>query len=146
MILKIQINLLMPVRTNVRDRETQEKINDYNRMMLNRPIPVSLCVTYDRQLFNLFIYLFQLASQVRDGPTILRHIFNEILSIGGLSFCSRLWIILILILVLVYLLSPIDLLPELILGPIGYIDDIASFIGAMMYIVLLYRQDMGRRH
>ena len=42
----------MPVRTNVRDRETQEKINDYNRMMLNRPIPVSLCVTYDRQLFN----------------------------------------------------------------------------------------------
>ncbi|XP_003386546.1 PREDICTED: E3 ubiquitin-protein ligase RNF170-like [Amphimedon queenslandica] len=120
-----EINLLMPVRTNVRDRETQEKINNYNRMMLNRSIP--------------------LTSQVRDGPNILRHIFNEILSTSGLSFCSRLWIVFILLLTLAYLISPIDLLPELILGPIGFIDDIGSFIAAMMYIVILYRQDMGRR-
>ena len=132
----------MPVRTNVRDRETQEKINDYNRMMLNRSVPVSREIL----LIYSFFISFQLTSQIRDGPTILRHIFNEILSTSGLSFCNRLWIIFILLLALAYFISPIDLLPELILGPIGFIDDIGSFIAAMMYIVVLYRQDMGRRH
>ena len=82
---------------------------------------------------------------MRDGPTILRHVFSEMFSTSGLSYYNRLWIILILILVLVYFVSPIDILPELILGPIGYIDDLGSIIVAMMYIVQLYRQDMGRR-
>jgi uncharacterized membrane protein YkvA (DUF1232 family) len=48
-------------------------------------------------------------------------------------------------LAVVYLISPIDLLPEMLLGPIGYIDDIGSIIAAVIYIVQIYRQDMSTR-
>lgn len=138
----------MPVKTSVRDVGTQEKVNSYNRMMCNASIPVrarlhcSACHSDDNYNISLFL---QVTSQVRDGPTILRHVFSEMFSTSGLSYYNRLWIVLILILVLVYFVSPIDILPELILGPIGYIDDLGSIIVAMMYIVQLYRQDMGRR-
>jgi uncharacterized membrane protein YkvA (DUF1232 family) len=36
---------------------------------------------------------------------------------------------------LLYLISPIDLLPEYLLGPMGYIDDIGFIVIVFLYTV-----------
>ncbi len=36
---------------------------------------------------------------------------------------------------LLYLLSPIDLLPELLLGPAGYLDDVGFVVIVFLYTV-----------
>ena len=46
---------------------------------------------------------------------------------------------------MIYLISPIDLIPEAIFGPIGLIDDIISIIAVFVYIAGIYRQDMIQR-
>lgn len=84
-------------------------------------------------------------TQVRDTPTLLRHVLSELVSTRGLSFCNRVWIIVLMIFAMVYVISPIDLIPELLFGPIGYIDDIGSVIALIMYVVQIYRQDMSTR-
>lgn len=33
-----------------------------------------------------------------------------------------------IIIILIYLLSPVDLLPEFVLGPLGLVDDVAAVI------------------
>ena len=40
------------------------------------------------------------------------------------------FILFVLVLTLLYIISPVDLLPELLLGPVGYVDDVAVGIGA----------------
>lgn len=103
-------------------------------------------------MFGMFLSVYdlmlssQITTQVRDSPTILRHVFNELVSLNGISLCNRLWIILALILALLYLISPVDLIPELILGPIGFIDDIVLIFAALIYIAQLYRRDIGERN
>ena len=71
--------------------------------------------------------------------------FSELISTGGISFCNRIWIIVLLIFAMIYFISPVDLIPELILGPIGYIDDIGSIIAVLLYVMQLYRRDLSQR-
>jgi len=40
------------------------------------------------------------------------------------------FILFVLVLALLYIISPVDLLPELLLGPVGLADDVAVGIGA----------------
>ncbi|OOF69929.1 DUF1232 domain-containing protein [Rodentibacter caecimuris] len=40
-------------------------------------------------------------------------------------------------LILIYLLSPVDILPEALLGPLGLVDDIAA---VMLLIQLLFKK------
>lgn len=42
--------------------------------------------------------------------------------------------IVILGLALLYIILPVDLIPELVFGPIGYIDDVCVFIGAVWFL------------
>ncbi len=67
------------------------------------------------------------------------------MSSNGLSYTVRFWIIVLLLIVLVYFISPIDLIPELVFGRIGYIDDFGSIIVALVYLAHVYRKDMSRR-
>lgn len=43
--------------------------------------------------------------------------------------------IIVLGLAFLYIILPVDLLPELVLGPVGYIDDICVFIGAVWFLL-----------
>ncbi len=47
--------------------------------------------------------------------------------------------VLLLLVVIVYFVSPLDVLPEALLGPVGLIDDILVLIGSM-YLRRLSRQ------
>lgn len=46
-----------------------------------------------------------------------------------------------IIIILIYLLSPVDLLPEFVLGPLGLVDDIAAVI---LLIKLLTNKKNGK--
>ena len=49
--------------------------------------------------------------------------------------------IILICLKLLYIVSPVDLLPEIVFGPIGYIDDVIVFI---MVVFLIYRECASR--
>ena len=57
----------------------------------------------------------------------------------------RLHLILILVLIIVYLLSPLDLLPEAVFGVIGLLDDVIIIIGTLVYIAIVYRAFITER-
>ena len=44
------------------------------------------------------------------------------------------WIIFGIILCCIYIISPVDLMPEILLGPLGIIDD-AGVLGFMLFLV-----------
>jgi uncharacterized membrane protein YkvA (DUF1232 family) len=48
--------------------------------------------------------------------------------------------------VIIYFFSPIDLLPELLLGPLGYLDDIALAAYALNRLINLTDPAIVRRH
>lgn len=80
-----------------------------------------------------------------DVPTLLRHLWRELFTIRGLVLIRRLHLILILVLIIVYLLSPLDLLPEAVFGVIGLLDDVIIIIGTLVYIAIVYRTFITER-
>lgn len=43
--------------------------------------------------------------------------------------------IIVLGIAFIYIILPVDFIPEIIFGPIGYIDDIIAFIGAIWFLL-----------
>jgi len=50
-------------------------------------------------------------------------------------FIKQFWYVLLLI---IYIISPVDLVPEIIFGFIGYLDDFAVFVALSILLALLY--------
>jgi uncharacterized membrane protein YkvA (DUF1232 family) len=66
----------------------------------------------------------------------------------GATRKERLVLVLALVLALVYLISPFDVLPEALLGPIGLTDDLAA-LGVLLSLVRRIRlrlPDAARQH
>ena len=76
---------------------------------------------------------------IYDVPTLLRHLWRELFTVRGLLLIRRLHLIFIVLLIIVYLASPLDLLPEAVFGILGLVDDIIIIIGTLVYISLIYR-------
>lgn len=73
-------------------------------------------------------------------PVLLQYLRTDLFQLGGnLPVCTRLQFLFIFIAALAYLVSPIDLIPELIFGIFGYADDIFALFYAMFYAATLYR-------
>ena len=50
-------------------------------------------------------------------------------------FLNKLFLaIIVLGLAFLYIILPVDFIPEIIFGPIGYVDDILAFIGALWFL------------
>lgn len=47
------------------------------------------------------------------------------------------------ILLLIYVLSPIDLLPELVLGPIGFVDDAFAIFFLVYYLFVFFAEQIA---
>ena len=60
--------------------------------------------------------------------------------------CSRLYIAVVLLLAFVYLISPLDILPEGILGVFGLADDIYIIVAALLHSMSQYRTYVANRH
>ncbi len=47
---------------------------------------------------------------------------------------------------MVYLLSPLDIIPEAIFGVLGIVDDVFVILMMLLYITVAYRRFMADQH
>lgn len=100
-------------------------VNDYNRRFSGQP----------RSLMD----------RLRDVPTLLRHAFREMFSVGGLFWMFRIRILLCLMGALTYLVSPFDFIPEALFGLLGFMDDFFVILLLFIYISIMYREVVTQR-
>lgn len=77
---------------------------------------------------------------VRDCPTLIRHLWNEFFSVGGLMLMFRVRILLCFLAGLMYLLSPLDIIPEAVFGVLGLLDDVFVVFLLAVYVSIIYRR------
>jgi len=69
--------------------------------------------------------------QIRDAPFLIKTLIAEIVESGGRTMFTRVHYVIYLTSMIVYVLSPFDLIPEAIFGVIGLIDD-AIVVGTLL--------------
>lgn len=94
---------------------------------------------------RLFCPASQLMDRLRDVPTLLRHAFREMFSVGGLFWMFRIRILLCLVGAITYLASPLDILPEALFGLLGFLDDFFVILLLLVYISIMYREVVTQR-
>ncbi|XP_052395803.1 E3 ubiquitin-protein ligase RNF170-like [Carassius gibelio] len=107
-------------------------LSDYWRQdMIPRALCVCVCV--------------QLLDRLLDVPTLLRHAFREMFSVGGLFWMFRIRILLCVLGALTYLASPLDFIPEGVVGLLGFMDDFFVILLLFIYISIMYREVVTQR-
>ncbi|XP_036606956.1 E3 ubiquitin-protein ligase RNF170 isoform X1 [Trichosurus vulpecula] len=123
------VTLLLPVFDE--DNQTQDvselhqDINDYNRRFSGQPRSI--------------------VERIMDLPTLLRHAFREMFSVGGLFWMFRIRILLCLLGAFFYLISPLDFVPEALFGILGFLDDFFVIFLLLIYISIMYREVLTQR-
>lgn len=74
-----------------------------------------------------------------DTPTLLRHCISAVFSASGLEWMFRFRFIMFTLAALIYLVIPFDLIPEMLLGIIGLIDDFLIIVALAIRICIEYR-------
>lgn len=111
---------------NENSQQIVQLVNNYNRRFSGAP----------RSLID-YIY---------DLPTLLRHAINELFSLNSLAYWYRIRVICIFILALMYLLSPLDIIPETLFGIFGFFDDIIILFFFAIYVSIIFRQFIANRN
>lgn len=101
------------------------EINHYNRRFSGEPRPA--------------------LDYIRDLPMLLRHLWNEFFSVGGLMYMFRIRIILCFFAACMYLISPLDIIPEAVFGILGLFDDVFVVLLLTIYISIIYRRFITNR-
>lgn len=86
-----------------------------------------------------------LMEMVRDMPILLRHMWNEFFTVDGLMVMFRVRIILCFLAAVMYLFSPLDIIPEAVFGVIGFLDDIFVMFVLAVYVSIIYRRLVSSR-
>ncbi|XP_037382074.1 E3 ubiquitin-protein ligase RNF170 isoform X2 [Talpa occidentalis] len=86
-----------------------------------------------------------IVERIMDLPTLLRHAFREMFSVGGLFWMFRIRIILCLMGAFFYLISPLDFVPEALFGILGFLDDFFVIFLLLIYISIMYREVITQR-
>ncbi|KAK1341898.1 hypothetical protein QTO34_016649 [Cnephaeus nilssonii] len=102
-----------------------QDISDYNRRFSGQPRSIM--------------------ERIMDLPTLLRHAFREMFSVGGLFWMFRIRIILCLMGAFFYLISPLDFVPEALFGILGFLDDFFVIFLLLIYISIMYREVITQR-
>jgi len=105
--------------------DIEKNIRDYNKRFSGQPRPI-------------MDYLYDL-------PALLRHLLREFFSVGGLVIMFRARIVLCVVAIVVYLVSPLDILPEAVLGLLGLLDDLFVLLLVLVYMTIIYRQVVAQR-
>lgn len=117
-----------PVGTEDEDELNRllQEINSYNRRFSGDPRP--------------------LLDYLRDLPTLSRHLWNEFFSLDGLMHMFRLRLLLCFVAGFIYLISPLDIIPESVFGFFGLIDDIFVLLVVSIYVSIIYRSYIAGRN
>ncbi|XP_068090372.1 E3 ubiquitin-protein ligase RNF170-like [Hyperolius riggenbachi] len=122
------VTLLFPLFQIAEQQDAQDlfqEVNHYNRRFSGQP----------RSLME----------RIMDLPTLLRHAFREMFSVGGLFWMFRIRIILCLLGAFFYLVSPLDIIPEALFGILGFMDDFFVLFLLLIYISIMYREVVTQR-
>ena len=74
---------------------------------------------------------------------LIPHLIRQIFSVEGLTWTYRLRTVIIFLSTLVYVISPLDILPESVVGVFGLLDDFFIVICSALYFVVSYRQNLA---
>jgi RING finger protein 170 len=77
---------------------------------------------------------------VRDAPLLLRRLWHDLSPGVVLSMLCKFRFMWFMLLTVLYLLSPIDLIPEAVFGVVGLVDDAIVFCMALVICASAYRQ------
>ncbi|XP_073448167.1 E3 ubiquitin-protein ligase RNF170-like [Aquarana catesbeiana] len=122
------VTLLFPMFQVTEQQDVQEmfqEVNSYNRRFSGQP----------RSLME----------RIMDLPTLLRHAFREMFSVGGLFWMFRIRIVVCLLGAFFYLVSPLDIIPEAVFGILGFMDDFFVLFLLLIYISIMYREVVTQR-
>ncbi|KAJ0579872.1 putative transcription factor C2H2 family [Helianthus annuus] len=128
-----QITLLVPSQAssqqihNPEAAEILKKIEAYNRL-------------FGSQSTNL-------SQRVQDLPFLLKRLFRELMDPQrSLPFVIKARLYLALISTAVYVLSPVDIIPEALFGILGLLDDVIIALTFFLHVGTLYRSTLLRRY
>lgn len=76
---------------------------------------------------------------LRDLPMLMRHLLSEFFSQSGLIFMFRLRVVVCFLFAFIYLISPLDLIPEAVFGILGFLDDFFVLMLLTIYLSIIYR-------
>lgn len=82
---------------------------------------------------------------VLDSPVLVRHLLGDLMSDTGIMRVFQLRILCCIVGGLLYLLSPLDILPEALFGWIGFMDDILILLMLFVYLSTIYHRIMLNR-
>ncbi|KAG8130396.1 hypothetical protein E2320_016921 [Naja naja] len=147
-----QVTLFLPLFDEGQEDAAQilHDVNDYNRRFSGQPRSVCMGLEQLRHLPNVLFIMTNTAfpyimERIMDLPTLLRHAFREMFSVGGLFWMFRIRIFLCLLGALLYLASPLDFLPEALFGILGFLDDFFVVFLLLIYISIMYREFVTQR-
>lgn len=87
------------------------------------------------------------SQQLQDLPFLLRRLLRELLNPQrSLPLVIRTRVYIAMVLSVVYAVSPIDIIPEALLGLFGLMDDIFILLICFLYIAAIYRSVLYNRH
>ena len=95
-------------------------------------------------IFFQILFKIQWMDYITDIPIILRHVFNELLSMNSLDLWQRIRFIFLLMFGLFYTFLPVDLIPEAVFGLFGFIDDFLVFFMILVYVCTFFRAIISR--
>ncbi|KAJ4701220.1 E3 ubiquitin-protein ligase [Melia azedarach] len=100
--------------------------------------------TYNRIFGGTSSSLFQ---KMQDLPFLLRRLLKELMDPQrSLPLVIRARVYIALILSAVYIFSPIDIIPEAVLGVVGLLDDLLIVLICLLHVGALYRSVLYYRH
>lgn len=127
------ISLLVPTEDTIRDR--------------NDPTVTEVLAdleTYNRRFGGQSTSLIQ---RMQDLPFLLRRLLREMMDPQRtLPLVIRARVYIAMILSAVYIVSPIDIIPEGVLGVVGLLDDLLIALICFLHVAALYRSVLYFRH
>ena len=117
--------------------------------MMSKILIEDFPVNHERYAFFYFkkiiYFLFSLVSEyIYHIPVLIPHIIRQLFTIQSLAWTYRIRVMLIFFTVIAYVLSPLDILPESVLGFLGFFDDFFIILCAALYIIIVYREYLSR--
>lgn len=76
---------------------------------------------------------------------MLRHLSNDFFSSNGLFYMFRIRVFICVLAAIMYLISPLDMIPEAVFGIFGLIDDIVVVVLLAIYVTIIYRRFLSTR-
>lgn len=82
---------------------------------------------------------------IRDCPVLVRHMLAEFFSFGGLVWLFRVRVLSCFAVAVMYLLMPLDIIPEALFGFFGFLDDVVIVFLCAIYLSIIYRRFLLNR-